>query len=84
MPFKHQMASYRIRKGVRFECDGDICALDMDTSIGSLRRKAYARVAQLKAEGRKAFFESGDVGAYYRVFVEAKTPAVATGAPANV
>lgn len=62
MPFKHQTESYRTRKGVRFECDGDI----LDTAQGDLRIQAENRVAVLKIEGWQAFFEKQ--GDYFRVF----------------
>lgn len=64
MPYKHQTASYRTRRGQRFVCDGDVPE----------RYEALARVAELRDEGFKAFFETHD--GYARVFVEqAKYPA---------
>lgn len=68
MPIKHQLNSYRTRKGVRFECDGDI----LDESHGDLRVQAKARVTTLRESGKLAFAECHDGGAYYRVFSEAK------------
>lgn len=62
MPYKHQAQSYRIRDGVRFACDGDICE-------GDVRQTAKLRVQELRLSGKRAFFESHPEG-YCRVFVE--------------
>ena len=62
MAFKHQTDSYRTRKGIRYECDGDIC----DTTPNG-RTIAWTRVTELRVGGRKAFFEKQD--GFYRVFV---------------
>lgn len=64
MPFKHQAASYRTRRGKRFENDGDIC----DLSLGDLAGQARARVLELRAQGRNAFSERQPDG-FFRVFV---------------
>lgn len=64
MAHKHQDLSYRTRNGVRYDCDGDI----YNAAYGDLREQAKARVKALKAEGRHAFYEQQDDGAYYRVF----------------
>lgn len=69
MPVKHQTASYRTRRGVRYVCDGDI----LDTAAGDLKSQARDRVAALRAQGRPAFYERHAGGAYYRVFVAEPT-----------
>jgi cell division septation protein DedD len=65
MPFKHQEASYRTRKGRRYVCFTDVLAAEHAT----LRDTAKEIVAELRQAGRAAFFESQDAGAFYRVFV---------------
>lgn len=70
MPFKHQMQSYRTRKGVRFECDGDI----LDATFGDLLVQAKARVNELREAGMLAFYERQD-GGWYRVFCAPKSEA---------
>lgn len=64
MPIKHQAASYRTRKGIRFENDGDIC----DATFGALHIQATARVQELREQGKQAFAERHPDG-FYRVFV---------------
>lgn len=61
---KHQTASYRTRRGKRFESFTDVC----DRSGGDLRAQARALVAELRDAGRCAFIEKMDGGAFYRVF----------------
>jgi hypothetical protein len=63
MPFKHQTESYRTRKGIRYECDGDI----INEADGDLKRQAIMRVAALRKSGLRAFFARQD-GGWYRVF----------------
>lgn len=62
MPIKHQLYSYRIRAGVAYKSDGDI----LDSNH---RELAKQRVAELRAQGKKAFAEHHKDG-YSRVFVD--------------
>lgn len=64
MPIKHQAASFRNRKGLRYENDGDVFGL----TIGEIRTNAKSAVAKLRKAGRQAFYEIQDDGAYARVF----------------
>jgi len=64
MPIKQQALSYRNRKGVRYENDGDVFGLTLD----EIRANAKSAVEELRKVGRKAFYEIQDDGAYARIF----------------
>ncbi len=64
MPIKHQAHSFRNRNGQRFENDGDVFGLTTE----EIRANAKARVAELRKQGVKAFYEIQDGGNYARVF----------------
>ncbi len=63
MPIKHQASSYRTRNGLRYENDGDVFGL----TVEEIKNNAKMRVMELRAEGRKAFYEIHN-GEYGRVF----------------
>lgn len=61
MPIKHQSKSYRNKNKILYICWEDCPTKNM----------AICQVDNFKRNGLRAFFENGDKGAYYRVFVEA-------------
>lgn len=71
MPIKHQTESFRNRNGIRYENDGDVFGL----TVEEIRINAKVRVNTLRNEGRKAFYEIHDGGAYGRVFASASRAA---------
>lgn len=67
MAYKHQTQSYRTRQGIRYVCWQDVC----EGEGGDLKATAKKVVAELKAQGRHAFYETHKDG-YARVFVDAR------------
>lgn len=64
MPIKHQADCYRVRDGLRYVNDGDVC----EAPDGDLRKAAQEIAENHRACGRRAFIEKHPDG-FFRVFV---------------